>query len=41
MFFQTFGLKDIEDALLTAKTHLAASISRLRIGGSALSLGYF
>ncbi|XP_032670129.1 uncharacterized protein LOC116843655 isoform X2 [Odontomachus brunneus] len=36
--FKTFGLKDIEDALLKAKTHLAASISRLRIGGSALSL---
>ncbi|KAL6423142.1 hypothetical protein ACFW04_010079 [Cataglyphis niger] len=36
--FKTFGLKNIEDALLTAKTHLAASISRLRIGGSALSL---
>ncbi|GAB1863654.1 hypothetical protein CAJAP_04733 [Camponotus japonicus] len=36
--FKTFGLKDIEDALLMSKTHLAASISRLRIGGSALSL---
>lgn len=39
--FQFVGLKDIEDALLQAKTHLAASISRLRIGGSAFSLGYF
>ncbi|XP_024873007.1 uncharacterized protein LOC112455366 [Temnothorax curvispinosus] len=36
--FETFGLKDIEDALLKAKTHLAASISRLRIDGSALNL---
>ncbi|XP_072743285.1 uncharacterized protein [Anoplolepis gracilipes] len=36
--FKTFRLKDIEDALLNAKTHLAASISRLRIGGSALNL---
>lgn len=41
MLFQTVGLKDIEDALLKAKTHLAASISRLRIGGSALNLGNF
>ncbi|XP_011639462.1 uncharacterized protein LOC105428713 [Pogonomyrmex barbatus] len=39
--FETVGLKDIEDALLKAKTHLAASISRLRIAGSALNLGYF
>lgn len=38
--FKTYGLKNIEDALLRAKTHLAASISRLRIGGSALSLGF-
>ncbi|XP_012059737.1 PREDICTED: uncharacterized protein LOC105622940 [Atta cephalotes] len=36
--FETVGLKDIEDALLKAKTHLAASISRLRINGSALIL---
>ncbi|XP_011873581.1 PREDICTED: uncharacterized protein LOC105565196 isoform X2 [Vollenhovia emeryi] len=36
--FERVGLKDIEDALLKAKTHLAASISRLRIGGSALNL---
>ncbi|XP_018393742.1 PREDICTED: uncharacterized protein LOC108772667 [Cyphomyrmex costatus] len=36
--FETVGLKDIEDALLKAKTHLAASISRLRISGSALIL---
>ncbi|XP_029178792.1 uncharacterized protein LOC114946465 [Nylanderia fulva] len=36
--FKTYGLKNIENALLKAKTHLAASISRLRIGGSALSL---
>ncbi|RLU18140.1 hypothetical protein DMN91_010383 [Ooceraea biroi] len=36
--FKAVGLKDIEDALLNAKTHLAASISRLRIGGSALNL---
>ncbi|KAK2588890.1 hypothetical protein KPH14_001751 [Odynerus spinipes] len=36
--FQTVGLKDIEDALLEVKTHLAASVSRLRIAGSALTL---
>ncbi|KYN45229.1 Putative methyltransferase NSUN7 [Trachymyrmex septentrionalis] len=36
--FETVGLKDIEDALLKAKTHLAASISRLRISDSALIL---
>ncbi|XP_076649535.1 uncharacterized protein LOC143357149 [Halictus rubicundus] len=36
--FQAAGLMDIEEALLDAKTHLAASISRLRIRGSALSL---
>ncbi|KAL0116807.1 hypothetical protein PUN28_010019 [Cardiocondyla obscurior] len=35
---ETVELKDIEDALLKAKTHLAASISRLRIKGSALNL---
>lgn len=37
--FEAAGLKDIEDALLTARTRLAASVSRLRIGGSALNLG--
>ncbi|XP_076623668.1 uncharacterized protein LOC143343051 [Colletes latitarsis] len=36
--FKAAGLMDIEKALLEAKTHLAASISRLRIRGSALSL---
>ncbi|KAG7211157.1 hypothetical protein KM043_010481 [Ampulex compressa] len=36
--FQAAGLKDIENALLEAKTRLAASVSRLRIGGSALYL---
>ncbi|XP_036138887.1 uncharacterized protein LOC118644422 [Monomorium pharaonis] len=36
--FETVGLKDIDDALLKAKTHLAASFSRLRISGSALNL---
>nr|XP_033331040.1 putative methyltransferase NSUN7 isoform X1 [Megalopta genalis] len=36
--FQNAGLKDIEAALLEAKTHLAASLSRQRIRGSALSL---
>ncbi|XP_046414680.1 LOW QUALITY PROTEIN: uncharacterized protein LOC124176889 [Neodiprion fabricii] len=36
--FQEAGLKEIEDALLKAKTRLAASVSRLRIGGSALNL---
>ncbi|KZC04711.1 Pyruvate dehydrogenase E1 component subunit alpha-2, mitochondrial, partial [Dufourea novaeangliae] len=38
ILFQAAGLMDIEKALLEAKTHLAASISRLRIRGSALSL---
>ena len=33
------GLLDINTALLEMKTRLAASLSRLRIGGSALSLG--
>lgn len=33
------GLKEVEDSLLEAKTRLAASVSRLRIGGSALTLG--
>lgn len=33
------GLLDVEQALLVMKTRLAASLSRLRIGGSALSLG--
>ncbi|KAF7393636.1 hypothetical protein HZH68_010455 [Vespula germanica] len=37
--FKTVGLKDIENALLEVRTHLAASISRLRIAGSALTLG--
>ncbi|XP_014209639.1 uncharacterized protein LOC106640199 [Copidosoma floridanum] len=32
------GLLDIEKALLATRTRLAASLSRLRIGGSALSL---
>nr|XP_034172691.1 uncharacterized protein LOC117600852 isoform X1 [Osmia lignaria] len=36
--FEAAGLADIENALLEAKTHLAASISRQRIRGSALSL---
>nr|KAF7416799.1 hypothetical protein H0235_011330 [Vespula pensylvanica] len=36
--FKTVGLKDIENALLEVRTHLAASISRLRIAGSALTL---
>nr|XP_012140185.1 PREDICTED: uncharacterized protein LOC100880076 isoform X2 [Megachile rotundata] len=36
--FEAAGLTDIDDALLEAKTHLAASISRLRIRGSALKL---
>lgn len=33
------GLFDVETALLATKTKLAASLSRLRIGGSALDLG--
>ncbi|XP_066581940.1 putative methyltransferase NSUN7 [Prorops nasuta] len=36
--FEAAGLKRIEEALLRNKTRLAASISRLRIAGSALSL---
>lgn len=36
--FQLAKLQDIEDSLLEAKTRLSASISRLRIGGSALLL---
>ncbi|XP_017794150.1 PREDICTED: uncharacterized protein LOC108575767 [Habropoda laboriosa] len=36
--FQAAGLKEIENALLEVKTHVAASISRLRIRGSALKL---
>ncbi|XP_076248966.1 uncharacterized protein LOC143188523 [Calliopsis andreniformis] len=36
--FEAAGLMDIENALLEAKTHLAASFSRLRIRGSALNL---
>ncbi|XP_054012839.1 uncharacterized protein LOC128894853 [Hylaeus anthracinus] len=36
--FEAAGLTSIEQALLKVKTHLAASISRLRIRGSALSL---
>ncbi|KAF3420598.1 LOW QUALITY PROTEIN: hypothetical protein E2986_03106 [Frieseomelitta varia] len=39
--FEEAGLTDIENALLDVKTHLAASISRLRIGGSALNLGEY
>lgn len=37
--FRKAGLDEIEDALLETKTRLAASVSRLRIGGSALTLG--
>lgn len=37
--FKLAGLKDVEDCLLETKTRLAASVSRLRIGGSALTLG--
>lgn len=33
------GLLEIEEALIGMKTKLAASLSRLRINGSALSLG--
>lgn len=36
---QEAGLLEIEKALLGLKTRLAASLSRLRISGSALSLG--
>lgn len=36
--FKAAGLLGIETALLESKTHLAASVSRLRIRGSALSL---
>lgn len=36
---QAVGLRDIENALLEVRTHLAASMSRLRIAGSALTLG--
>ncbi|XP_043461228.1 uncharacterized protein LOC122497899 isoform X3 [Leptopilina heterotoma] len=36
--FNLAGLKDVEDCLLETKTRLAASVSRLRIGGSALTL---
>ncbi|CAK9802523.1 Pyruvate dehydrogenase E1 component subunit alpha, somatic form, mitochondrial [Anthophora plagiata] len=36
--FKAAGLRDIEKALLKVKTHLAASISRLRIRSSALKL---
>ena len=39
--FNSAGLKEIENSLLDMKTRLAASISRLRIEGSALSLGNF
>ncbi|XP_048515246.1 putative methyltransferase NSUN7 isoform X2 [Athalia rosae] len=37
--FEEAGLKDVEDALMGTRTRLAASVSRLRIGGSALNLG--
>ncbi|XP_014616005.1 PREDICTED: uncharacterized protein LOC106793519 [Polistes canadensis] len=36
--FKAIGLKNIENALLEVRTHLAASMSRLRIAGSALTL---
>ncbi|XP_011299529.1 uncharacterized protein [Fopius arisanus] len=36
--FKEAGIQDIEDALVERKTRLAASVSRLRIGGSALTL---
>ncbi|CAL7936169.1 unnamed protein product [Xylocopa violacea] len=36
--FKDAGLTDIENSLLEVKTHLAASISRLRIRNSALNL---
>ncbi|XP_017753318.1 PREDICTED: uncharacterized protein LOC108545959 [Eufriesea mexicana] len=36
--FEAAGLANIDNALLEVKTHLAASISRLRIRGSALNL---
>ncbi|XP_046826285.1 uncharacterized protein LOC124427425 isoform X1 [Vespa crabro] len=36
--FKAVGLKDIENALLEVRTHLAASMSRLRIAESALTL---
>lgn len=39
--FKEAGLLGIEESLLKIKTKLAASISRLRIGGSALTLGSF
>lgn len=35
------GLLEIEEALIGMKTKLAASLSRLRISGAALSLGMF
>ncbi|XP_024946504.1 uncharacterized protein LOC107273416 isoform X2 [Cephus cinctus] len=37
--FEAANLKEIEDTLLNAKIRLAASVSRLRIEGSALTLG--
>lgn len=37
--FNLANLKYVEDCLLETKTRLAASVSRLRIGGSALTLG--
>ena len=39
--YQAAGLADVENALLNVKTRLAASISRLRIRGSALNLGEY
>ncbi|XP_063986485.1 uncharacterized protein LOC135167324 [Diachasmimorpha longicaudata] len=36
--FQEAGIQDIEEALVERKTRIAASVSRLRIGGSALTL---
>ncbi|XP_015171449.1 PREDICTED: uncharacterized protein LOC107063843 [Polistes dominula] len=36
--FKAIGLKNIENALLEVRTHLAASMSRLRIAESALTL---
>ncbi|KAK0180586.1 hypothetical protein PV327_002953 [Microctonus hyperodae] len=38
--FKTAGLNEIEQALLKSKTKLAASVSRLRIGGSAVTLDH-
>lgn len=37
--FEAAGLNEIEQALLKSKTKIAASVSRLRISGSAVTLG--